>query len=94
LSARPSGGDKGSGQRTLGLSIFFLVAAIGAVVVWWMAVHSPFSLTNMFKHFDGIEEAIDSISIGFLAIAVVCFGIGAILLLVSMIQMRRRRTSQ
>ena len=93
MSARPSGGDKGSSQRTLGFSIFFLVAAIGAVVVRWVALHSPFSLANVFEHFDGIEEATDSISIGFLAIAAVCFGIGAILLVVSMIQIRRRRAS-
>ena len=89
----PANGDKYFSRRILGLAIFFLVSSVAALVVWWLALHSPVSFVKIFEHFAGIDEAADSISVGFLSIGAVCLGIGVILLLVVVVQASQRRIS-
>ena len=87
----PTRADAGYSRRTLGLGIFFLVASAGAIVVWWLALHSPFAITKLYEHYTGIDELADSVEIGFFAIAGVCLAVGLPLLLIAAIQARRRR---
>ena len=92
LPARPLVVDEdGHGRRTFGLGLFFLVSAIGAIVVWWLALYSPVSLDNLFGHYEGIESATDNVGFGFIVIATVCFALSVILLLVAFVESRRSR---
>jgi hypothetical protein len=90
--ARPLVVDEaGHGRRTFGLGLFFLASSIGALVVWWLALYSPVSLDNLFRHYEGIESATKNVGFGFIVIAAICFALSAILLLVAFVEGRRSR---
>lgn len=82
--------EPGHSRRTFGLGIFFLTCGGAALFI---SQYIPAILGTLFKYYVGIASATENVEFAFRVIALLCFAISLIVLVVAFFEWLKRKKS-